>query len=30
MDQYLMGQIDLNEMLAGIDRKVQMRRLEGN
>ena len=30
MDQYLNGQISLNDMLAGIDRKVQMRRLEGN
>ncbi len=30
MDQYLQGQINLNDMLAGIDRKVQMRRLEGN
>ncbi len=30
IEQYLGGQIDLNEMLAGIDRKVQMRRLEGN
>ena len=30
MDQYLSGQIILNEMLSGIDRKVQMRRLEGN
>ena len=30
MDQYLGGQISLSDMLAGIDRKVQMRRLEGN
>ena len=30
MDQYLNGQISLNDMLSGIDRKVQMRRLEGN
>jgi len=30
MDQYLNGQINLNDMLSGIDRKVQMRRLEGN
>ena len=30
MDQYLNGQISLDDMLAGIDRKVQMRRLEGN
>ncbi len=30
MDQYLSGQISLNDMLSGIDRKVQMRRLEGN
>jgi hypothetical protein len=30
IEQYLSGQIDLNDMLAGIDRKVQMRHLEGN
>lgn len=30
MDQYLNGQISLDDMLSGIDRKVQMRRLEGN
>ena len=30
MDQYFNGQISLNDMLSGIDRKVQMRRLEGN
>lgn len=30
MMQYLNGQINLNDMLSGIDRKVQMRRLEGN
>lgn len=30
IDQYLVGQISINDMLAGIDRKVQMRRLEGN
>ena len=30
MEQYLSGMINLNDMLAGIDRKVQMRRLEGN
>ena len=30
IEQYLSGQIDLNDMLAGIDRKVQMRHQEGN
>ena len=30
IEQYLSGQISLNDMLSGIDRKVQMRRLEGN
>ena len=30
MDQYLEGQINLKDMLSGIDKKVQMRRLEGN
>ncbi len=30
MEQYLNKQINLNDMLSGIDRKVQMRRLEGN
>ena len=30
MDQYLNGQISLDDMLKGIDRKVQMRRMEGN
>lgn len=30
MDQYLEGRISLNDMLAGIDNKVRMRRLEGN
>ena len=30
MEQYLSGMINLNDMLSGIDRKVQMRRLEGN
>ena len=30
MQQYMDGQIDVGQMLSGIDRKVQMMRMEGN